>query len=255
MKMNQYVWKTAVCAALGLAISGSALAENGSETRPINAKISKVYLEGTASLEWRQGATPTLVITGDKDQLKTITTDQSGEALHIDNDSGIYMHMPRLHIELTLPNLSQITSSGVGSAQISGFSGDSLQINVTGTGSVNVTSHYKQVTIHSTGIGSTNVDDGDSDKIEVHAPGAGHVILVGQTKELVSKLDGVGGLDAKDLKADNVTTTLNGVGNVKVYAKKSANMYIHGVGSVTVYGNPAMRNSEVSGFGKINWEQ
>ncbi len=253
--MNQTVWKTALCAALGLAISCSALAEEGSETRPIDAKVSKVYLEGTASLQLHQGATASLVIRGDKDELKTITTDQSGDALHIDNDSGIYLHMPHLHIELTLPNLSQITSSGVGSAQVSGFSGDSLQINVTGTGSVNVTSHYKQVTIHSTGIGSTNVDAGDSDKIEVHAPGAGHIVLIGQTRELISKLDGVGGLDAKDLKADSVTATLNGVGNVKVYAKKTANMYLHGVGSVTVYGNPATRNSEVSGFGKINWEQ
>ena len=193
--MKQHFWKTTLCAAFGLAVSCSALADNGSETRTIDARISKVYLEGTASLELRQGATASLVV-----------------------------------------------------------SGDSLQINVTGTGSVNVTSHYKQVVIHSTGIGSTNVDDGDSDKIEVHAPGAGHVTLVGQTRELVSKLDGVGGLDARDLKADNVTTTLNGVGNVKVYAKKSANMYLHGVGSVTVYGNPAIRNAEVSGFGKINWE-
>ncbi len=252
--MKQHFWKTTLCAAFGLAVSCSALADNGSETRTIDARISKVYLEGTASLELRQGATASLVVSGDKDELKNITTGQSGDTLRIDNESGFYLHAPHLHIELTLPSLSQITSSGVGSAQVSGFSGDSLQINVTGTGSVNVTSHYKQVVIHSTGIGSTNVDDGDSDKIEVHAPGAGHVTLVGQTRELVSKLDGVGGLDARDLKADNVTTTLNGVGNVKVYAKKSANMYLHGVGSVTVYGNPAIRNAEVSGFGKINWE-
>ncbi len=252
--MKQYFYKTAVCAALGLAVSCAALADPGSETRPIDAKVMKVNLEGTASLQLHQGATPSLVVYGDKDELKTITTGQSGDTLRIDNESGVRMHMPRVRIELTLPNLNQFTSSGVGTAEVSGFTGDNLQLNVTGTGSVSVNSHYKQVMIRATGIGSTSVDAGDSDKIEVHSPGAGHVILTGQTKELISKLDGVGGLDAKDLKADSVTTYLNGVGNVKVYARKSANMYLHGVGSVTVYGNPATRNSEVSGFGKINWE-
>ena len=254
--MKQYFWRTAFSVALGLAASDAALAEDGgSETRPVDGKVSKVVLEGTASLQLRQGVTPSLIVYGDKDDIKGLTLGQSGDTLRIENESGVYLHTPRVRVELTLPNLSQFTSSGIGSAQLSGFSGDALQLNVTGTGSVNVNSHYKQVTIRSTGIGSTHVDDGESDKIEVHSPGAGHVILVGQTKELVSRLDGVGGLDAKELKADSVTTYLNGVGSVKVFAKKSADMYLHGVGSITVYGNPASRNSEVNGFGKINWEQ
>src|SRR6185437_1581012 len=172
------------------------------------------------SLELHQGTTPALVIHGDKDELKTLTTGLSGDTLRIDNESGFLTHMPKLRVDLTLPNLSQFTSSGIGTTQVTGFSGDNLQINITGTGSVSVNAHYKQVTIRSTGIGSANINDGESDKIEVHAPGAGHVILIGQTKELVSKLDGVGGLDARELKADNVTAYLNGVGSAKVFAKK-----------------------------------
>ena len=254
--MKQYSWKPVLFAVIGLAVSGAALADDaGSESRTVNPGISRVILDGTASLELRQGATPTLVVYGDKNELKSITTGLSGDTLRIDNESGFAMHVPKLRVELTLPNLSQFTSSGIGTTQVTGFSGDNLQISITGTGSVSVNAHYKQVTIRSTGIGSANINDGDSDKIEVHAPGAGHVVLVGQTKELISKLDGVGGLDARELKADSVTAYLNGVGSAKVYAKKSANMYLHGMGSITVYGNPTNRNSEVSGFGKINWEQ
>jgi hypothetical protein len=254
--MNQYFWKPAMCLAIGMAVSGAAMADDTvSETRPVNPGISRVILDGTTSLQLRQGATPTLVIYGDKDEIKSVTTGMSGDTLRIENEGTYIMHVPKFRVELTLPNLDRFTSSGIGSAQVVGFSGDSLQINITGTGSVNVNAHYKQVTIRSTGIGSANVNDGDSDKIEVNAPGAGHVVLVGQTQELISKLDGVGGLDARELKADNVTAYLNGVGSAKVYAKKSANMYLHGMGSITVYGNPATRNSEVSGFGKINWEE
>ena len=253
--MKQYFWKIALSAALVLAMSGSAMAADGpGETRTVDAKVTRVYLEGTSSLLLRQGPTATLIVHGDKDDVSTLTINQSGDSIHIENGDGVFLHAPHVHVELTLPNLSQFTSSGIGSAQVSGFSGDNLQINVTGTGSVNVNAHYRQVMIRSTGIGSTRVDDGESDKIEVHSPGAGHVILIGQTKELFSKLDGVGGLDARELKADSVTTYLNGVGNVKVYAKKSANMHLHGVGSVTVYGNPTERSSEINGFGNINWE-
>ncbi|HEX7641096.1 MAG TPA: DUF2807 domain-containing protein [Burkholderiaceae bacterium] len=258
--MKQYFRKPllfpTLIAVIGMAVSSAALADDAaSESRTIDPGVSRVILDGTASLQLRQGATPALTVYGDKDELKSITTGLSGDTLRIDNEGVYFMHVPKLRVELTLPNLSQITSSGIGSAQVTGFSGDNLQINITGTGSVSVNAHYRQVTVRSTGIGSANINDGDSDRIEVHAPGAGHVILVGQTKELISKLDGVGGLDARELKADNVTAYLNGVGSAKVYAKKSANMYLHGMGSITVYGNPATRNSEVSGFGKINWEQ
>jgi hypothetical protein len=99
------------------------------------------------------------------------------------------------------------------------------------------------------------LNDLDSDSIDVSLPGAGHVTLIGQTKTLMSHINGVGSLDAKDLKADAVTTYLNGVGSAKVFAKESANMYLHGVGSAMVYGNPTVRKAEVSGFGKVTWEQ
>lgn len=249
--MKQLDWKPALGALLGLCISATALADDStSETHNIDVDVSKVYLEGAASLQLRQGPTATLTVYGSKNQLKAL----SGSGIYEVGSNGVFIRGPHLRVEMTLPNLTQFTSSGVGPATLTGFSGDSLQVNVTGAGNVSINTHYKQVIIRSTGIGSTNLDDGDCEKIELHAPGAGHVVLVGQTKEFISRLDGVGGVDARDLKADNVTTYLNGVGNVKVFATKSANMYLHGVGSVTVYGNPATRNSEVSGFGKINWE-
>ncbi len=238
----------------GLIAPGVAMADDAvSETRSIDANVSKVHLDGAASLQLRQGPTASIVVFGSKEDMKSLTTNQSGDTLRIDTD-GFFIRTPRLRIEMTLPNLSVFTSSGVGPVHLNGFAGDNLQLSATGAGNINVNVHYKHVVIRSTGVASMTIDDGDSDSIELNSPGAGHVVLIGQTKEFTSRLDGVGGVDAKDLKADTVTTYLNGVGSVKVYARKAANMYLHGVGSVTVYGNPAMRNANVSGFGKINWE-
>ena len=245
--MKQYFWNTALCTVLALAMSAMASASDRTDDdHPIDANVSKVFLEGTAFLQLHQGATPALVVHGNREDLQIHA---AGDTLHIDGGGGVY------RVDLTLPNLSQFTSSGIGNAQIDGFSGDNLLLNVTGTGSVSVNTHYRQVMIHSTGVGSVNVNDGECDRIEVNAPGAGHVTLAGQARELVGKINGVAGLDATELKADNVTAYLNGFGNIKVYARKVANMHLHGMGSVTVFGNPATRSAEVSGFGKINWEE
>jgi hypothetical protein len=234
--------------------SGTTLAGDlTNETRPLDAGVSKVYLGGSASLQLRQGPTPSLVAYGDADSLKKLVTTQSGDALHIETH-GIFLHAPSLRIEMTLPKLSEFISTGVGASQVSGFGGDSLQLSVTGTGDLNAAVHYQHITARSSGVAGLTLNDADSDSIDIALPGAGHVVLTGKTKNLTIHLNGVGNLDAQNLTADTVTSYLDGVGSVKVTAKESANMYLRGVGAATVYGNPTVRNAVVSGFGKVSWE-
>jgi hypothetical protein len=252
--MGKSTWIGALALALSLA-SASAMADGPTgETRTIDADVSRIYFGGIATLQLHQGPTPSLVIYGDSDTAKQINTIQNGDTLRIDT-RGFFLHVPAVRVELTLPKLTAFTSSGVGTAQITGFSGDDLQLIVTGTGDVSVNVHYKHLTARSSGVASINLVDGDSDNIDISLPGAGHMTLSGQTKNLICRINGVGSLDAKDLKADTVTTYLNGVGSAKVFAKETASMYLHGVGSAIVYGNPTVRNAEVSGFGKVTWAQ
>jgi hypothetical protein len=256
MKRNLLIGLMALV--LGAFAVGAAVADDTtSEIRPIDANVTKVTLGGMATLQLRQGPTASLVVYGDSETLKQLTTVQTGDTLKIDMSRGFHLfslHAKSLRMELTLPKLSEFTSTGVGSAQLNGFSGDDLQLNVTGAGDVNVATHYKHVTARSSGVASINLNDGDSESIDVSLPGAGHMLLVGQTKTLTSRINGVGSMDAKDLKANSVTSYLNGVGSIKVYAKETAIMYLSGVGSATVYGNPTVRNAVVSGFGKVTWE-
>jgi hypothetical protein len=39
-----------------------------------------------------------------------------------------------------------------------------------------------------------------------------------------------------------------------VFAKSSANVSLSGLGSATVRGNPATRNANASGLGKVHWQ-
>jgi len=251
--MGQFKWISTLALVVGL-VSTSAYADNPpSETRTIDATVSRIYFGGIGTLQLHQGPTPSLVVYGDSDTTNQISTVQNGDSLRIETH-GFFMHVPSVRIDLTLPQLTDFMSNGVGTVQISGFSGDNLQLTVDGTGEVSATVHYKHITARSSGVAAMTLNNGDSDSIDVNLPGAGHMLLTGKTKALTCHINGVGSLDAKDLKADTVTTYLNGVGSAKVYAKDAANMYLHGVGSATVYGNPTVHNAQVSGFGKVNWD-
>jgi hypothetical protein len=255
--MKQILETTLVALTLGAVLATTSAAASaeppGGETRAVDANVSKVVLSGVASLQLRWGSTPALIVFAAPSDLKQLTTVQHGDVLEIDTE-GLYTHSPHIRVELTLPSLSQFSSSGTGAATLTGFGGDELQLNSSGTGNITATLHYKRLVARSSGVAGMNLNDGDSDSVEVSLPGAGHVTLAGQTKNFTGRLDGVGSLDAAELKADTVNAYLNGVGSVKVYAKQAANVYLHGVGSATVYGKPANRNAEVSGFGKITWE-
>jgi hypothetical protein len=251
--MKQNLLTGLLASTLGLMSVAAAAQQAGSETRVIDANVSKVVLSGVASLQLQRGATPALVVYATPGELKQLTTVQHGNVLEIDTE-GSYLHSPHIRVELTLPSLSEFSSTGTGSASLTGFSGEALELDSSGTGHIVATLHYKHFIARSSGVASMTLDDGDSDSVDLSLPGAGHVTLVGQTKTFTSRLDGVGSVDASELKADTVNTYLNGVGSVKVYAKQAANVHLSGVGSATVYGKPANRNAEVSGFGKINWE-
>ncbi|MBV8667349.1 MAG: DUF2807 domain-containing protein [Burkholderiaceae bacterium] len=224
----------------------------GGESRPIDATVNRVVLNGIASLELHYGPTAALVVHAKPGEGRQVVTEQHGDTLEISTEG--YMHSAHVSIDLTLPALREFFSNGTGAAQLSGFSGDQLILNSTGTGKIDLSAHYKHLVARSSGVAGMTIDDGDSDSVELSLPGAGHVMLSGQTKSFTGRLDGVGSVDAASLRADTVNAYLNGVGSVKVYAKQTANIYLHGVGSATVYGNPATRNAQVSGFGKINWE-
>jgi Putative auto-transporter adhesin, head GIN domain len=239
--------------ALTLATATSTALAEDSENRAIDAGVTHVELNGVASLQLRWGQTPALTVYAQAEDLKKITTSRHGDTLEIDT-GNFSMRASHMRVELTLPALRELNSSGTGSVQLSGFSGDELRLNSSGTGKIEASFHYKHLVARSSGVAGMNLDDGDSDSVELNLPGAGHVTLLGQTKNFTGKLDGVGSVDASGLKADTVNAYLNGVGSVKAYARQTANIHLRGVGSATIYGNPTNRNGEVSGFGKINWE-
>ena len=255
---------TAVMAAALFASSAPAPAhaagadEQASESRSVDAKVVKVQLGGIINLKLKQGASPSLMLYGDKRLLAKVNVSQSGDTVQIDTDSRGWTFGQRgrqeLRAELTLPALAQFVSHGVGSSEIEGFSGKEVRYVLDGAGSVTVNSHYRNVSARLGGVGSMTLHTGDTDKVDLDLRGAGQIAIHGQCKRLRAELGGVGSLDARALRADAVELDMSGLGGASVHATSSANLRLSGLGSATVYGNPANRAATARGLGSVSWQ-
>ncbi|HYD79029.1 MAG TPA: DUF2807 domain-containing protein [Paucimonas sp.] len=258
---------------LGLALAASALSagfvaaahadEAVSETRAVDGRVTRVHLDGVISLKVKQGATPSLVIFADKEQLPRITSTQNADTLVINSQTdsrlrsklfGTRTDASSIRAELTLPNLRELNARGVGGSHVSGFSGDDLEVALEGSGSIYVTSQFKRVSARLAGVGSINLSTGDTERIELSLPGAGNITASGKAKELAADVGGVGNLDARQLTVDTLRLGLHGVGGATVTVKQAANIDLNGIGSATIYGQPVTRNVTMNGLGKAIWK-
>ncbi|SFV10359.1 GIN domain-containing protein [Pseudoduganella namucuonensis] len=252
--MNKFFSATMMAVSLyaahGLAIADEVV----SEVRNIDGRAVKVVLDGVINLKLKQGGNASLVVSGDKRHLSKVTVTQNGDTLRIGTDlRGVHMGNTSLNAELTLPDLRELVSAGVGSAEVSGFTGDAVRLALEGAGSVNLVSRYRVVNARLTGVGSMNVNAGESEQVDLNLRGAGQIVISGQSRNLRATLGGIGSLDAQRLRADSVDVDLSGLGGATVYAKNSASLRLTGLGSATVYGKPANRNASSRGLGSVAW--
>jgi len=252
--MNKLIGTALVATALSMGMHAALADEVVRESRSVDAGVSKVHLGGVIRLNLRQGP-PSLVLSGERRYLAKITTTQRGDTLTIDmEDTRVNGRMDELRADLTVPNLQEFVSEGVGSSEVTGFSGERVKLALEGAGAVRFTGQYREVDARLGGVGGLTLNPGQSDKVELRLGGAGHITISGQTRLLRARLGGVGGLDAQQLRAETVDLDMSGLGGASVFARSAANISMSGMGSATVYGKPATRNATMNGFGKVSWQ-
>ena len=257
--MKKMFGMAVMAATLSMAASGAMADERISQKRGIDARVAKVQLGGVINLHIKQGATPSLILTGDKDQIAKVIVTQSGDTLNIDSEGSSKWHFGNskkndVRVELTVPNLNELVSHGVGSTDVQGFTGNDFKLTLDGAGSVTVDSAYKNLTARLGGVGSMTLKSGNADQVDLKLRGAGHIEINGTSKVLRADLGGVGSLDAEKLVSDAVELDMSGLGGATVYAKNSAKVKLSGMGSATVYGKPVTRTADAKGMGSISWE-
>lgn len=246
---------TLLCTSLGMALATPA--ETATEARAVDARILRVKLDGLVDLKLRQGAVPALVVSGDKTLMAKMTTEQKGDTLTIATEARGFKLSRRangLRAELTLPDLREVSSNSLGWTEISGFSGDALDLKLDGAGSMKVNCNYRNVSAILGGVGSMHITGDQVEVLDLNLSGAGVVTLKGTGKSLRANLGGLGSLSAAHFHTDTVNLDLSGLGSATVSARQNANLNLSGMGSVSLYGRPVNRSVVVNGLGKVTWK-
>lgn len=255
--MKKLLSAAAVAATLALVAGPSVADELVRENRSVDAKVTKVKLDGIVDLVVRQGNTPSLVVSGERRYVQRITTSQRGDTLVIGTESFSTRHgdmHEKLRAELTVPNLAALTSQGVGASTVTGFNGNAIEVALDGAGSVTMNSNFRTIDARLGGVGGLALNGVRAERIDLSLRGAGRISVNGESKLLRAKLAGVGNLDAQGLRAESVDLDLSGLGGATVHATRAAEVDLSGMGSATVYGNPASRNVNANGMGKVAWK-
>ncbi len=226
-----------------------------SETRPVTAEVTEIELAGAIDMTLRQGAVPSMTVRGEQRLLGNVDTNEDGNTLQI-GVKGMLLHkrLP-LQVVLTLPNIDTVRIKGSGNSTINGFSGERLDVQLDGSGSVKFNGRYKDVNAMVRGTGDMEMNGGASDKVEVALSGSGELTVVGSCKQFTADQTGSGELDAEHLAAEEAQLVLNGSGSSLVQATKSADVTVRGSGDVRVLGNPSQRVVSRTGSGSVAFNQ
>lgn len=179
------------------------------QTREV-APFTSISTEGAFEIEIVSQKPLALEIEGDDNILPLIGTDVSGGVLHIKNRRGYSVSEP-IRIEISVPNLEGLSSSGAGSLEVTGLKNESFEIDVNGAPAIEVS---------------------------------------GETNLLKIKANGAGKIDTHRLRAATADVNSNGVSKISLYARDKLDVVVSGPSNVTYEGDPVVKQT-VNGPGSV----
>ncbi len=203
---------------------------DATEVRPVST-FNKVRSSGDFDVQITKGDVFEILVTAEENILPYIETTVSNNTLLIDI-KGVHNVRNRLpmNVFVTLPELASVKQSGSGSIVTDYFSGEKMELSISGSGSI-----------------STDVD---VNYFEANISGSGWMIITGDANESDLSISGSGNIDSSELAVDKSNAHISGSGNMQVNALKFITANISGSGSLYYTGHPQI-NSNISGSGKV----
>ena len=233
----------------------TATTTTASESRPVEASVTQVVMNGPVDLTLRPAATPALYVKGDPRLVSRVTTRVEGNVLYV-GTRGIFIatgQSEQTRVELSLPMVEKVTLQGSGDAVIKGFKGARLELVQRGSGDINAEVDYQQMVASLMGSGNLQLQLNQADRVDISVMGSGDAGLKGQARTLNAKLYGSGDLNSAAMKAASVQVEVNGSGDAKVSVSDELNAGLSGSGDLFAYGNPARRQIRRNGSGDVVW--
>lgn len=169
-----------------------------------------ISVSGVYDLDVRVGADYSIEVSGHDSEMEALDIYVDGDELVLGRKKGKskYKNNKGIIANITLPDLSGISISGVGEGDVSGI---------------------------------------DADEFELKISGVGELTMSGNCNSLEAKISGVGEINAKELECEDAYARLSGVGELDIYASESVDIKTSGVGEANVWGSPK-KVSKSKGF-------
>lgn len=103
------------------------------------------------------------------------------------------------------------------------------------------------------GAGNVVYRDIDQDELSLDVSGAGTIEVTSKVNRLEADVSGAGDIAAYLLSAAHSRLRVSGAGNIKATATASVVARVSGIGKIKIGGNPPQRDTDVSGMGKIKF--
>ncbi len=183
-----------------------------SEIRRLPA-FDTVELGGSNTVVIDAGAKQSVVVSGDDNLVRRVTTEVWSGRLVIANAAGSFSTRAPLTVHVTVPSLRAVALNGSGSIDLHGVDVPKLDLTLPGSGTLTA--------------------DGAADRVDVVLAGSGTVHLGG-------------------LRAADVSAVVSGSGSIFVTATRSLEATVSGSGSVIYTGSPRHVTRHVTGSGAIS---
>ncbi len=202
------------------------------KTFPLQS-FTSVESDIVGNIIYTQSSKVSIQAEGDKELIDNLRVNEKNGVLKVTHVLKINIkNKKKLTLYISSPTIVSIDSDGVGNWVMKGkVKAGNLKIEFDG-------------------VGNFEALDLESNKIKVDYEGVGNLSLGGSANFLVIESEGVGSVNAENMRAKNAIIKSSGVGSVKCYASESIDLTNSGVGSITYYGNPTVKNMKNTGVGK-----
>ena len=222
--------------AIGLTLSGCNISINGDEGVPL-AELDQsgdaptgVALLGPDTIIISEGDTLGITVEGNDKVVEAMRFTLEGGTLGVMRDSDIWDGDDKATVRVTMPAPEDLNMAGSGRIEVATMASQA-NINIAGSGTIEVTAIA-------------------SDSLEVAMAGSGSVKASGTSKSLEVAVVGSGKTDLSGLKVDTAEISIAGSGDVNLASDGTVEANIAGSGNVTVTGEATCEVSSM-GSGKV----
>jgi hypothetical protein len=205
-----------------------------------NSGIFEVYIVQTDYYE--------VVMEAESNLLPFIRTRVSGNTLEVDTKDNLKPNYP-IKVFVYTPVIEDIRLSGSGRVYSDSLEADKLDVDLSGSGSMDLVVWANEVNCTISGSGSIRMYL-ETNLLEAKVSGSGDMDFSGLADRADFKISGSGSIHAYDLPVDNCYTTTSGSGDMYVHVNDYLDVNISGSGDVYYLGNPVI-NTKISGSGSV----